>query len=99
MTVGRSVVYGVEGVVLGREAYRKNSNKLILRLSGGRCISGKWFMEQTTYCFNWEGAPPSCSRYKMLDGRIYAVAVENGVETGYIRTVVEISNEPMTCNP
>jgi len=99
MTAGKTVVYEIDDAIYGYETYRKNSNRISIRLENGTCINGQWFMQQTAFCFDWEGGPLNCFNHKELDGDIYVVGLENGMETEDIQKVARIDDRPVFCGP
>ncbi|MBL1434924.1 MAG: hypothetical protein COB08_001815 [Rhodobacteraceae bacterium] len=98
MTEGKTVVYEIDGVTYGYESYL-GANKVTIRLDDGSCIDGTWHMEQTAFCFDWQGSALNCFNHKRLDGNIYVVGLENGVETTDIQRVSRITNIPVACGP
>ncbi len=98
MTDRKTVVYEIDGETYGYESYRGGGN-VTIRLADGSCIDGTWFMQQTAFCFDWQGGPLNCFNHKRLDGAIYVVGLENGVETADIQMVSRIANIPVSCGP
>lgn len=98
MTAGKTVVYQIDGETYGYETYRGDDN-VTIRLEDGTCLDGTWFMEQRSFCFDWDGAPLNCFHHKNLDGVIYVIGLENGVETDDIQKVSRIANIPVACGP
>ncbi len=98
LTKGKTVVYEVGGQTIGYESYLGNGN-VTIQLDDGSCIDGTWYMEQSAFCFDWEGGPLNCFHHKRLDGTIYVVGLKNGVETSDIQKVSRIANLPVTCGP
>lgn len=98
LTRGKTVVYEIDGETFGYERYL-GGNKVTIQLDDGSCIDGTWYMEQTAFCFDWEGGPLNCFNHKQLDGEIYVIGLNNGVETADIQKVSRIANIPVTCGP
>ncbi len=98
LTAGKTVVYQIEGETYGYETYRGNGN-VTIQLSDGSCIDGTWFMQQAAFCFDWQDGPLDCFHHKRLDGVIYIVGLENGVEFDSIQEVSRIIDTPVTCGP
>lgn len=98
MTDGKTVVYEIDGETFGYESYRGEGN-VTIRLGDGTCIDGTWFMEQTAFCFDWQDGPLNCFNHKRLDGVIYVIGLDNGVETTDIQKVSRIANIPVACGP
>jgi len=99
MTAGRTVVYEIDGTTFAFEAYRQNSNRIDIRLDGGGCVSGTWFMDENAFCFDWQDGPLNCFNHKRLDDDIYVIGLENGVETADIQKVSRIAAIPVQCGP
>lgn len=98
LTAGKTVVYEIDGEVYGYEFYRGNGN-VTIRLQDGSCLDGTWFMQQTAFCFDWQDGTLNCFNHKRLDGSIYVVGLNNGVETLDIQRVSRIANIPLACGP
>ena len=98
LTQGKTVVYEVSGETIGYESYHSDG-KVTIRLDNGSCIDGTWFMEQSAFCFDWEGGPLNCFNHKRINDTIYVVGLFNGVETNDIQKVSRIANIPIACGP
>ena len=98
MTDGKTVVYQIDGQTYGYETYL-GDGKVTIRLEDGTCIDGTWFMQQAAFCFDWEDTALNCFHHKKLDGVVYVVALDNGVETDDIQKVSRIANIPVACGP
>ncbi len=98
MTDGKTVVYEIDGETYGYESYRGGDN-VTIRLEDGSCIDGTWFMQQTAFCFDWQGGPLNCFNHKRLDGAIYVIGLEDGVETADVQKVSRIAEIPVFCGP
>jgi len=98
MTDGKTVVYEIDGQTYGYESYL-GSGKVTIRLEDGTCVTGRWFMQQTAFCFDWQGGPLNCFKHKRLDGSIYVIGLEDGAETADIQKVSRIANIPVSCGP
>jgi len=98
MTDRKTVVYEIDGETYGYESYRGGEN-VTIRLADGSCIDGTWFMQQTAFCFDWQGGPLNCFNHKRLDGAIYVIGLVEGVETDDIQKVSRIAEIPVSCGP
>ncbi len=98
MTDGKTVVYEIGGKTYGYESYREKRH-VTIRLDDGSCLDGTWFMDQAAFCFDWQGGPLNCFHHKRLNGEIYVIGLDNGVETGDIQKVSRIANIPVACGP
>ena len=98
MTAGKTVVYEIDGETFGYETYRGGGN-VTIRLDDGSCIDGTWFMQQNQFCFNWQDGPLNCFHHKRLDGTIYVIGLDGGVETDDIQRVSRIARIPLACGP
>lgn len=98
LTKGNTVVYEVDGEIIGYESYLGNGN-VTIRLDDGSCIDGTWYMEQAAFCFDWEDGPLNCFHHKRLKGAIYVVGLDDGFETLDIQKVSRIANIPVACGP
>ncbi len=99
MTAGQTVVYEIDGNIYAYEAYRRGSNKVTIEVEGVVCEEGTWYMQGTTFCFDWPGNAPNCFNHKRLGDDIYVVGVVDGVETDDIQKVIEIAPIPVACGP
>lgn len=98
LTNGKTVVYEIDGETYGFERYLGGGN-VTIQLEDGSCIDGTWYMAQTSFCFDWQGGPLSCFNHKQLDGDIYVIGLNNGIETADIQKVSRIANIPVSCGP
>ncbi|NOR60933.1 MAG: hypothetical protein GQ535_00370 [Rhodobacteraceae bacterium] len=98
LTKGKTVVYEVDGEIIGYESYLGDGN-VTIRLDDGSCIDGTWYMEQLAFCFDWEGGPLNCFHHKRLNGAIYVIGLNNGLETTDVQKVSRIANIPVACGP
>lgn len=98
MTAGKTVVYQIDGETYGYETYRGDGN-VTIRLENGTCVDGTWFMQQAAFCFDWEDIALNCFHHKKLDGVVYVIGLDNGVETDDIQKVSRIANIPVACGP
>lgn len=99
LTAGKTVVYSIDSTVFGYEFYSSASNQITFRLADGECIEGVWFEDQSAFCFDWQDGPLNCFHHKRLDGAIYVIGLENGVETDDIQKVSRIAQIPLACGP
>jgi len=98
MTAGKTVVYQIFGKTFGFERYQ-NGNNVTIQLDDGSCIDGTWFMQETAFCFDWEGGPLNCFHHKRVGDTIYIVGLDNGKESADIQIVSRIDNTPISCGP
>ncbi len=98
MTNGKTVVYQIDGETYGYESYRGDNN-VTIQLEDGTCIDGTWYMQQTAFCFDWQGGPLNCFNHKRFNGEVYVVGLEDGVETEDIQKVARIGTRPVACGP
>jgi len=98
MTAGKTVVYQIDGETYGYERYAA-PGKVTIRLTDGTCIDGNWYMKQNNFCFDWQDGPLNCFHHKRLDGVIYVIGLDNGMETNDIQQVSRIANIPLSCGP
>ncbi len=98
MTIGKTVVYQIDGEVYGYERYVA-PGEVTIRLVDGTCIDGTWRMRQSDFCFDWQDGPKNCFRHKRLDGAIYVIGLNNGVETDDIQLVSRIADISLSCSP
>jgi len=98
LTQGKTVVYEIDGETFGYERYLGGGN-VTIQLDDGSCIDGTWYMAQAAFCFDWEDGPLNCFNHKQLDGEIYVIGLDEGLETADIQKVARIANIPITCGP
>ena len=98
LTAGKTVVYQIDGETYGFERY-VSPGMVTIRLTDGTCIDGAWYMDQANFCFDWQDGPLNCFHHKRLDGDIYVIGLDNGVETADIQQVSRIANIPLACGP
>ncbi len=98
LTAGKTVVYQIDGETYGFERYTA-PGKVSIRLTDGTCIDGTWYMDQNSFCFDWQDGPLNCFHHKRLDSEIYVIGLDNGVETADIQKVSRIANIPLACGP
>lgn len=98
LTNHKTVQYEIDGAPLGYETYRDN-NEVIYRLPDGSCINGQWYMQRAAFCFDWRDGPQNCFHHKRLNGEIYIIGLDNGVETQDIQKVARITSLPAMCGP
>ena len=99
MTAGKTVIYEIDGDLFGYEHYDANSDKVTFQLDDGTCIDGRWFMEGSAYCFDWQDGPLNCFHQKTLNGSVYVIGLESGAETDDIQKVARIVVLPLSCGP
>lgn len=56
----------------------KASGYAFLNTSGGFSDSGKWRVEGTQLCADWQRSPSSCSEVRLKDETVYVKRVSNG---------------------
>jgi len=95
MTRGRTVIYSLFGIEVGREYYSPNSDNVYYNFPDGQCLEGRVSFPEPDFCFDWQGMAQMCFQHKLVDGDIYITGFANG---GFV-IVSDIVDDPFTCFP
>lgn len=93
---GKTVTYGADGLVYGREEYRADRT-VVWQAPGGDCSYGHWFEDDAgNICFLYgEGRDPVCWMFSDSGGRVTARSVDSP-DAPPLGTL-QIDDKPLVC--
>lgn len=105
MVEGRTVTYTINNEFFAREFYVTGTNRVVIAVNNGICLNGEWYMDGPAFCFEWEGAAPSCFTHHRLEEGVYINGLDesDGIEIQFVadvrRTVVQCGDELLSSLP
>ena len=99
LAAGRTLTYRIDGAFWAMERYDTEGNAVMLQFLDGECLQGVWEYTAPHYCFHWEERGTACFRHARLDDRIVVIETQDGIETGAVQEVSDISQIPLACGP
>lgn len=99
MAQGRTLTYRIDDEFFALERYAPSGDAVTLQLVDGTCLEGTWSYDAPIYCFDWRGAETACFRHARLGDAIMIIQTEDGVDTGFVQTMVGVSDVPLSCAP
>jgi hypothetical protein len=99
MAMGHTLTYRIGSEFWAMERYYPDTNRVTLQFADGSCLEGTWDFAAPLYCFHWEGEGTSCFRHARLGEDILIIETQDGVETGALQTMTEVSDTPLACGP
>lgn len=94
---GRTVVYKIGPNVWAFESYPMSGPFVSIQLADGTCMDGTWEHVDGTFCFRWENREYSCFRHARDGREILIIPVVDGVQSGTVQTVSDITDAPVGC--
>ena len=94
---GRTVVYRIGPDVWAYESYPRSGRLVSIQLADGTCMDGTWDHVDGAYCFAWENREYSCFRHARDGANILIIPVVDGVQSGTIQTVSDITDAAVGC--
>ena len=97
LAAGKTLTYTIDGEFFALERYPLSGNRVSIQMWDGRCLSGHWTYENSSYCFYWENMDPVCFLHRRVGPVIEVSQVVGGIETGEIQTMTSVSDAPLNC--
>lgn len=99
MVAGKTVTYKISDDFWAREIYDTRSNKVSIAMADGSCMNGTWTHSGVEFCFAWEDNDLVCFRHARSGDDILIIPMHDGVPSGSLQTVHDISDTPLPCGP
>lgn len=96
LTTGRTLTYGVGGMVYGTEQYLPD-RRVIWAFAGDDCRKGTWFEADDHICFVYDDAPERLHCWQFFDTGAGLLATSQGDPPGSGLVEVNRAQEPLEC--